>query len=87
MDCRSFIGSCIFFYTGFYGKESLPLMGEDGTISGSIGKDEVAAALKDCIDNSGHSLVSDYRSLWPYTNTFKPDYPYVKNAPEWVKRW
>ena len=83
---EALLGRVFLFYTGFYGKESLPLMGEDGTISGSIGKDEVAAALKDCIDNSGHGLVSDYRSLWPYTNTVsKKDYPYVKNAPDWVK--
>jgi len=83
---EALLGRVFLFYTGFYGKESLPLMGEDGTISGSIGKEEVAAALKDCIDNSGHGLVSDYRSLWPYTNTVsKKDYPYVKNAPDWVK--
>lgn len=83
---EALLGRVFLFYTGFYGKESLPLMGEDGTISGSIGKDEVAAALKDCIDNSGHSLVSDYRSLWPYSNKLsKKDYPYVKNAPDWVK--
>ena len=83
---EALLGRVFLFYTGFYGKESLPLMGEDGVISGSITKEEVAAALKDCIDNSGHGLVSDYRSLWPYTNTVsKKDYPYVKNAPDWVK--
>ena len=83
---EALLGRVFLFYTGFYGKDALPLMGEDGTISGSIGKDEVAAALKDCIDNSGHSLVSDYRSLWPYSNKLsKKDYPYVQNAPDWVK--
>ncbi|OCW95931.1 hypothetical protein A9168_01200 [Macellibacteroides sp. HH-ZS] len=83
---EALLGRVFLFYTGFYGKESLPLMGEDGTIAGSISKEEVAAALKDCIDNSGHSLVSDYRSLWPYSNKLsKKDYPYVKNAPDWVK--
>jgi len=74
------------FYTGFYGKDALPLMGADGTITGSITKAEVITGLEDCIANSGQSLVTDYRSLWPYTNTLsKKDYPYAKDAPAWVK--
>jgi len=74
------------FYTGFYQKDALPLMGADGKISGSIAKAEVITGLEDCIANSGQSLVPDYRSLWPYTNTLsKKDYPYAKNAPAWVK--
>ena len=28
----------------------------------------VVAYLEDCINNSGHSLVNDFRELWPYTN-------------------
>lgn len=55
------------FYTGYYGKDSLPLAG-DG--SGSIGKAEVVAWLEDCINSSGHGLVSDFRNLWPYTNEY-----------------
>lgn len=63
------------FYTGFYKKDSLPLAG-----GGSISKAEVAAWLKDCIENSGHDLVSDQRNLWPYTNPYTAkDYPYVLN--------
>ncbi|MGD9555596.1 MAG: RagB/SusD family nutrient uptake outer membrane protein [Mangrovibacterium sp.] len=74
------------FYTGFYNKDALPLVGEDGTVSGTIAKAEVVAGLEDCIANSGHDLVSDFRSLWPYSNKLsKKDYPYVQNAPEWVK--
>ena len=74
------------FYTGFYGKDALPLMAEDGTISGSLSKAEVIAGLDDCIANSGHTLVSDFRSLWPYTNKVsKKDYPYAADLPEWVK--
>ena len=53
------------FYTGFYNKTSLPLV--DG---GSVTKDQVVAWLTDCITNSGHSLVTDQRNLWPYTNPF-----------------
>lgn len=55
------------FYTGYYKKDSLPLAGEGG---GSISQSEVVAWLEDCINNSGHGLVSDFRNLWPYTNEF-----------------
>ena len=61
------------FYTGFYGKSSLPLV--DG---GSVSKSEVVAWLEDCIKNSGFKLVSDQRNLWPYTNPYTAkDYPYA----------
>lgn len=74
------------FYTGFYKKDALPLMDADGKISGSIEKAEIIKGLEDCIANSGCSLVSDYRSLWPYTNKLsKKDYSFAKDAPEWVK--
>jgi hypothetical protein len=68
------------FYTGFYGKSSMP------TNEGEVTAAQVAAALKDCIDNSGHSLVPDFRSLWTYTNSVtKPDYEYAKDADTWVR--
>ena len=61
------------FYTGYYGKTSLPL--PDG---GEVTKAEVVGWLEDCRDNSGHDLVGDFRNLWPYTNEYtKDDYPYV----------
>ena len=69
------------FYTGFYGKDTLPL--EDG---GQVTGAQVAAALKDCIDNSGHDLLSDFRSLWAYTNSIsKVDYPFARDAATWVR--
>lgn len=63
------------FYTGFYSTETLPMI--DGTIT----KAEVVTMLEDCIDNSGHSLVGDFRNLWSYTNkhTIK-DWPLMNNA-------
>ncbi len=69
------------FYTGFYGKNDLPL-----AEGGSISKDQVISWLEDCIQNSGYGLVSDQRNLWPYTNPYTaPDYPYAKdNKLEWV---
>ena len=74
------------FYTGFYQKDALPLMDADGAITGSITKAEVITALDDCIANSGHELASDFRSLWPYTNTLsKKDYPFATDAPAWIR--
>ncbi|MCL1932412.1 MAG: RagB/SusD family nutrient uptake outer membrane protein [Candidatus Azobacteroides sp.] len=67
------------FYTGFYGKDALP------TEDGSVTRDQVVAALEDCMNNSGHELISDFRSLWGYTNMdTKKDYPYAQDAPNWV---
>ncbi|MBO7366047.1 MAG: RagB/SusD family nutrient uptake outer membrane protein [Bacteroidales bacterium] len=69
------------FYTGYYKKDALPLV--DG---GSVTKDEVIAWIEDCIKNSGHDLLPDQRSLWPYTNPYTvPDYPYAsENGLEWA---
>jgi hypothetical protein len=69
------------FYTGFYGKTVLPLVG-----GGTLAKQAVVDGLTDCITNSGHSLVSDFRSLWPYTNSAtKKNSTYQAGAPTWVK--
>jgi hypothetical protein len=51
------------FYTGYYNKTSIELT--DGT---SITKENVITYLVDCIDNSGHDLLDDYRRLWPYSD-------------------
>jgi len=68
------------FYTGFYNKTSLPTA--DG---GSVTKQNVVAYLEDCINNSGHSLVSDQRNIWPYTNPYTgADYQYdIENGLMW----
>ena len=61
------------FYTGFYQKETMPTA--DG---GTITKDQVAGWLSDCIENSGHQLLGDYRNLWSYTNKHTVgDYKYT----------
>lgn len=74
------------FYTGFYGKTDLPVMDDEFNISGSIAKAEVISALEDCINNSGHSLAPDFRSIWAYTNSLsKKDYPYASSATTWLK--
>jgi hypothetical protein len=53
------------FYTGYYSKDVLPLVG-----GGSLSKSDVVTYLNDCIDNSGHGLVGDFRNLWAYTNEY-----------------
>lgn len=66
------------FYTGFYGKDTLPLPAEEG---GNISKSEVTVWIDDCVQNSGHDLVGDYRNLWTYTNEYtKDDYIYTKDV-------
>ncbi|PRD55968.1 RagB/SusD family nutrient uptake outer membrane protein [Sphingobacterium gobiense] len=62
------------FYTGYYNKTELPLMS-----GGAVTKAQVVQWLEDCIKDSGHDLVSDFRNLWPYSNRFtKADYPYAQ---------
>ncbi|MDR3140627.1 MAG: RagB/SusD family nutrient uptake outer membrane protein, partial [Tannerellaceae bacterium] len=69
------------FYTGYYHAGSLPLY-EGGTIE----KNQVVAWLEDCMNNSGHDLVSDFHNLWYYTNEFTAkDYPWVsENGWSWA---
>lgn len=50
------------FYTGFYQQTSLPLTG-----GGSVTKEQVLAWTEDCIANSGHDLLPDFRSIWPFS--------------------
>ena len=62
------------YYTGYYQKTELPL--NDGT---TITKAQVITYLEDCINNSGHALAADFRTLWPYTNKYTvEDYAYTK---------
>lgn len=64
------------FYTGFYQQESMPLADE-----GTLTKSEVVNYINDCVDNSGHSLVGDFRNLWPYTNEYTvKEYKYTKDV-------
>lgn len=75
---EAFLGRAFLFYTGFYGETSWPKT--DGS---AIEKSYVSEKLKDCIDNSGHDLLSDYRSLWAYSNPYTAkDYDYVTDMIE-----
>ena len=61
------------FYSGYYKKESIQL--NDGS---SLTKQDVIKYVDDCIANSGHGLISDFRNLWPYSYSNK-EYGYAKN--------
>ncbi|MCY1722944.1 RagB/SusD family nutrient uptake outer membrane protein [Prolixibacteraceae bacterium Z1-6] len=67
------------FYTGFYETDALPLLDKTGAVSGSVSKSEVVGWLEDCIANSGHDLVDDFREIWAYSNRYTvEDYDYTK---------
>ena len=79
------------FYTGFYGDKegkvlnAMPMMDlETNTLSSeTISKEYVISKLEDCIQNSGYSLLPDYRCLWTYSNAVtKPDYPFMADCEE-----
>lgn len=70
---EALLARCFLFYTGFYQKESMPLA-EGGTLI----REQVVGYLDDCINNSGHALVGDFRNLWAYTNEYTVnDYKYT----------
>jgi len=72
---ESLMSRVFLFYTGFYQKDAMPLA--DG---GTVTKQNVIDWLDDCINNSGHYLVSDFHELWPYTNSVSiGDYQYIQD--------
>lgn len=94
---EAMLGRAWLFYTGMYGngddlaaltsttynpltEVALP----DGT---TLTKQEVISYIDDCVNNSGYSLVSDFRNLWAYTNRCTvEDYDYTKGQGlKWVE--
>jgi hypothetical protein len=87
---EALLARAFLFYTGFYegfhdvaSSEPSAFL-PDGT---ELTKAEVTAYVEDCINNSGFSLVTDYRNLWPYTNSLTVEqYPYTAGKGlEWVE--
>ena len=87
-DAEALLARVYLFYTGFYSDkngeniQALPLVDTETfeIIDSQLGKDYVVSKLEDCIAHSGHSLVSDYRLMWPYMNSAtKPQYAYAKD--------
>lgn len=76
------------FYTGFYQTADMPLGDGQGNNVGTVAKADVTAWIDDCVDNSGHTLVDDFRRLWPYSNPYTAkDYDYVKDLYESGNTW
>ncbi len=73
----SLLARVFLFYTGFFGEATLP------TDDGAIDENYVKKVLDDIVEKSGHGLLADYRSLWPYANSkTKADYDFVADLGE-----
>jgi starch-binding outer membrane protein, SusD/RagB family len=70
---QALMARAFLYYTGFYGKTEIEL-----TEGGTISKQMVIDWLDDCITNSGHGLISDFRNLWPYAYA-ADEYQYAAN--------
>ena len=86
---EAMLGRAWLFYTGFFCNGSTiadltstsynPLITVDLPDGTTLTKQDVIAYIDDCVNNSGYSLVSDFRNLWAYTNrTTVEDYDYTK---------
>ncbi|WP_293672101.1 RagB/SusD family nutrient uptake outer membrane protein [uncultured Parabacteroides sp.] len=76
---QALLAKAYLFYSGYYKAESIRL--SDQTV---LNKEYVVSNIDDCIANSGHGLISDYRNLWPYSISNK-EYGYARdNQLEWI---
>ena len=76
---QALLARAYLFYSGYYKIASIQL--PDQTV---LDKEYVIDNVDDCIANSGHGLISDFRSLWPYSLSNK-EYGYAKNNQlEWI---
>ena len=69
---QAFMARVFLFYTGYHGKTDIDL--PEG---GKVTKSDVISWIDDCVDNSGYSLVPDFRNLWLYAES--KDYKYTKD--------
>ena len=94
---EALLGRIWLFYTGFYGNGTStaelsnttysPLQSVELPDGSTMTKQDVITAIDDCVNNSGYSLVSDFRNLWAYTNRLTvEDNPYTKGQGlKWVE--
>lgn len=67
---KSILARAFMFYTGVYNKTSIKLANEEGQEQENfLTKEQVIGHLEDVINHSGHDLVPNFYTLWPYTNT------------------
>jgi len=76
-SAESLLGRVFLYYTGYYGTTDL---------AGVITKAQATTYINDVIENSGHDLVPDFRSLWPMANltyyTKDPQLAYIGEGKE-----
>jgi hypothetical protein len=65
---EAFMARAFLFYTGKYNKTDMPVAAVGEEAAGTISKGDVVGWLEELIGQSGHDLLPEYRSLWPYTN-------------------
>jgi len=94
---EAMLGRAWLFYTGFFCNGSTiadltstsynPLTTVDLPDGTTLTKQDVIGYIDDCVNNSGYSLVPDYRNLWAYTNRLTvEDYDYTKGQGlKWVE--
>ncbi len=94
---EAMLGRAWLFYTGMYcnGTDITaltsttynPLTSVELNDETTLTKADVIKYIDDCVDNSGYSLVPDFRNLWAYTNKLVVnDYPYTQNQGlKWVE--
>ena len=77
---EGYMARVFLFYTGYYQKTEIPLPG-----GGTITKAQVITWVDDLVANSGASLVSDFRNLWPYSIDEATNYKFAEdNGLKWV---
>lgn len=77
---EGYMARVFLFYTGYYQQTTLPLAG-----GGTITKEQVIGWIDDVADNSGCTLIPEYRNMWPYAINEATSYGYVsKYHLNWV---
>ena len=94
---EAMLGRAWLYYTGMYcngtstadlvSTNYSPLTSVDLPDGTTLTKQDVITAIDDCVNNSGYSLVPDFRNLWAYSNKLVvEDYPYTQGQGlEWVE--
>ena len=94
---EAMLGRAWLYYTGMYGNgETLndlvstnysPLTSVDLPDGTTLTKQDVVGYIDDCVNNSGYSLVPEFRNLWAYTNKCTvEDFPFTAGQGlKWVE--
>ena len=94
---EAMLGRAWLYYTGMYGNGTdlaaltstsyNPLTSVDLPDGGALTKQDVIGYIDDCVNNSGYTLVPDFRNLWAYTNkkTINDYKAYAGQGLKWVE--